>query len=161
MRTPPLFRSGKGSSTWSLPIAPLMDVDDMPAAIAEAGRVLEQGGHFCLCVTHPIADAGRFASREPDAPFVVLKTYFGPRPFEGGTFEREGLTMTFRGWSHSIEEYSRAIEEAGLVIERIREPVPVEAGVAKRSSMFRWTRLPLFLQIRAVKPRSSVPASGS
>src|SRR4029450_7186368 len=36
----------------------LMDVDDMPAAVAEAARVLQPGRPLCVCVTHPIADAG-------------------------------------------------------------------------------------------------------
>lgn len=90
----------------------LMDIDDMPAAVAEAARMLEGGGRFCFCVTHPVADAGNFTSSEADAPFVI-GTYFGPRHFEGGTFERDGLKMTFRGWCHSLEEYSMAIEDAG------------------------------------------------
>ena len=38
----------------------------------------------------PLADAGRFASRAPDAPFVIEGAYFGRRRFEG-TFERDGL----------------------------------------------------------------------
>ena len=46
----------------------LMDVDDMPAAVAEAARVLQPGRPLCVCVTHPVADAGRFQSTEPDAP---------------------------------------------------------------------------------------------
>jgi len=39
----------------------LMDVADMPAAVAEAARVLAPGGHLCACVTHPLADAGDWA----------------------------------------------------------------------------------------------------
>src|SRR3954466_16230757 len=31
----------------------LMDVDDMPAAVREAGRVLAPGGRLCACITHP------------------------------------------------------------------------------------------------------------
>jgi ubiquinone/menaquinone biosynthesis C-methylase UbiE len=40
----------------------LMDMDDMPRAVREATRVLEPGGRLCICVTRPIADAGKFAS---------------------------------------------------------------------------------------------------
>jgi hypothetical protein len=29
------------------------------------------GRQFCVCVTHPVADAGRFAARAADAPFVI------------------------------------------------------------------------------------------
>jgi ubiquinone/menaquinone biosynthesis C-methylase UbiE len=48
----------------------LMDVADMPRSVEEAARVLEPGGRLCTSVTHPINDAGVFAGREPDAPFV-------------------------------------------------------------------------------------------
>jgi ubiquinone/menaquinone biosynthesis C-methylase UbiE len=68
----------------------LMDVQDMPAAVGEAARVLERGGRFCVCVTHPLVDAGRFSAREGDAPFVIDGSYFGRRRFEA-TFERAGL----------------------------------------------------------------------
>lgn len=63
--------------------------------VREAARVLERGGRFCACVTHPLADAGRFAAREADAPFVIEGSYFGRRRFEA-TLRRDGLQMTFR-----------------------------------------------------------------
>ena len=34
---------------------------------------------MCACVTHPIADAGKFESREPDARFVIEGEYLGGR----------------------------------------------------------------------------------
>jgi ubiquinone/menaquinone biosynthesis C-methylase UbiE len=52
----------------------LMDVDDMEGSVREGARVLSRGGHLCACVTHPMADAGRFESGEPDAPFVIEGT---------------------------------------------------------------------------------------
>lgn len=128
----------------------LMDVDDMPAAVAEAARVLEPRGRFCISVTHPVNDAGSFESEEPGASFVIAGDYLGKRRFEG-TFERDGLRMTFRGWCYAIEDYSQALEQAGFVIELIREPAATQEAVASRLSYLRWQRLPLFLQIRAVK----------
>jgi hypothetical protein len=32
-----------------------MDVDELVAAVCEAGRVLEPGGRLCARVTHPLA----------------------------------------------------------------------------------------------------------
>ncbi len=32
--------------------------------------------------------------------------------------------MTFRGWTYSLEAYAIALESAGLVLERLREPRP-------------------------------------
>jgi SAM-dependent methyltransferase len=123
----------------------LMDIDDMPGAVAEAGRVLEPGGRFCICVTHPFFDAGGWESRDPDARFVVEGSYLGKRRFEG-TFERDGLTITFYGWCYALGDYARALEDAGFVIERMREPTNTLEDP-------RHDRMPLFLHVRALKPR--------
>jgi SAM-dependent methyltransferase len=122
----------------------LMDIDDMRGAVAEAGRVLEPGSTFSVCITHPFFDAGAFESREPDAHFVVEGSYMGKRRFEG-SFERRGLSITFRGWCYPLSDYARAFEDAGFLIERIREPTVTMEDP-------RHDRMPLFLHLRAVKP---------
>jgi SAM-dependent methyltransferase len=124
----------------------LMDVDDMPGSVDEAARVLAPGGRLCFCVTHPFMDAGRFESRAPDAPFVVAGAYLGPRrPYEG-TFARAGLEITFRGWCYPLEDYTRAFEAAGFLIEALREPSdPRDSALGRR--------VPWFLMGRCVKPR--------
>jgi SAM-dependent methyltransferase len=125
----------------------LMDVDDMPAVVAESARVLAPGGHLCVCVTHPLLDAGRFVAKEPGAAFVIEGSYFGRRPY-AGTFERDGLRITFRGWSYALDEYARALDAAGFVLEVVREPQPA------RDAPPRWERdrrIPNFLMWRAVK----------
>jgi SAM-dependent methyltransferase len=126
----------------------LMDVDDMPAAVAEAARVLQPGKPLCVCVTHPAADAGRFANHGPDAPFVIKGAYLARHRVEE-TVERDGLRMTFSGWRYPLEDYARALEAAGLVIQVLREPAP--AGVAEDPEFRRWRRVPMFLTFRAVK----------
>jgi SAM-dependent methyltransferase len=134
----------------------LMDVDDMPGAVREAARVLESGGQFCASVTHPMSDAGRFQDVKPDSRFVVDGSYFGKRRYEE-KFERDGLRVTFRGWCYPLEDYLRAFESAGFLVERLREPVAAEELVASQPSYQRWRRLPLFLQIRAVKQAPGIP----
>lgn len=129
----------------------LIDMQDMPAAVREARRVLETGGRFCVCVPHPISDAGQFVSRDPQAQFLIEGSYLGRRRFEG-TFERNGLTMTFRGWSYPLEEYARALEGAGLLIETVREPPLARADDQDDDADERWRRVPMFLMLRAVKP---------
>ena len=129
----------------------LMDMDDMAAAVREAARVLTPGGRFAVSVTHPVNDAGVFSGREPTAPFVISGSYLGRRRFEG-TFGRDELTMTFRGWCYPLEDYARALEEAGFVIERIREPGASDDAVeARGEAEHRWRRVPLFLQVLALK----------
>ena len=127
-----------------------MDVEDMPAAIREAARVLEHGGQFGICVTHPLSDAGRFASDEMDAAFVIRDSYFGRRRFED-RFERDGLQITFHGWMYALDDYCRALDEVGFLIRRLREPAPNDDAVRRYPSFERRRRIPLFLQIGAVK----------
>ena len=128
----------------------LMDIADMPGAVREAARVLEPGGRFSICVTHPLNDAGAFAGGEQDAPFMIRGAYLGHHSHEE-MFERDGLRMTFRGWSYALEEYTGALEAAGFLIERLREPAAPPEVVAARESYRRWQRVPMFLHLRAIK----------
>ena len=92
---------------------------------------------------HPLADlvhlddAGRPAAGD---------SYFGRHRFEG-TEERDGLQMDFAGWAQPIEAYAMALEAAGFAITALREPVP-DSAVGGRK-LERWTRLPLFLWLKA------------
>jgi SAM-dependent methyltransferase len=128
----------------------LMDVDDMPGSVREAARVLEPGGRLAVCITHPINDAGRFSDRTPGAEFVIRDSYFGRRPFNE-TFERGGLQLTFHGWCYPLEAYTTALEDAGLVIERLRETQAPPALVERDPGEERWRRVPMFLWMRARK----------
>ena len=112
--------------------------------------MLVPGGRLCVCVTHPTTDAGRFESKEPDAPFVIAGSYLGRHRIEE-PFQRDGLLITFIGWRYSLEEYARALEDGGLLIERLREP-PAPPALTARPGYERWQRLPNFLHLRAVKP---------
>jgi ubiquinone/menaquinone biosynthesis C-methylase UbiE len=125
----------------------LMDVDDMPTAVREAWRVLEAGGRFCICVTHPINDAGRFEHDEPGAAFL-MDVYRGRRRYDE-TLTRYGVTMRFVGWCYPLEDYTRALEDTGFLIEAFREPA-IDRSVSPRGE--RRLRIPNFLMIRALKP---------
>ena len=124
----------------------LQVVDDMAGTVGEAGRVLDRGGHLCVCVAHPVTDLGRFVGDEAGAPFAMRQPYFETRRVDD-TVHSGGLTMTFRGWTYSLEQYSVALEEAGFRIEAIREPRPTREALAYE----RWQDVPLFLLLRAVK----------
>jgi SAM-dependent methyltransferase len=128
----------------------LQNVADLPSAIAEIGRVLTANGRLCLCIAHPMSDAGRFENDQPDSPFVVKGSYYGPRRVDERV-ERDGLEITFHGLAYSLEEYARALEETGFLIEVIREPRPDDEAVQSRPALNQWRRLPLFLFIRGLK----------
>jgi SAM-dependent methyltransferase len=135
-----------GCSDLVLAYNSLQVVPDMPATVREAARVLLPQGRFCLCVSHPITDVGRFDGEDADAPFVHREDYFARRRVDDKV-ERDGLEMTFRGWTYSVEDYADALGQAGLLIESIREPRPV--GVSGR--FHQWSRIPMFLMIKSIK----------
>ena len=120
----------------------LMDVEDMPATVADAARVMTATGRFCACVLHPIADAGRWTSRDADATFLIEEPYAESRAYEI-PLARDGLEFTFASMRYPLEAYARAVEDAGLVMEAIREPAATTG---------RWRRLPQFLHVRAARP---------
>jgi 2-polyprenyl-3-methyl-5-hydroxy-6-metoxy-1,4-benzoquinol methylase len=136
----------KGSFDLVVAYNMLMDVDDVPAAVKELRRVLRPDGQLVLSIVHPFADHGRFQSHKADSPFAVKGTYFGRQRFED-MVERGGLRMHFAGWTQPLESYAAALEEAGLAITSLREPVPSPG--AGPPNMERWMRWPMFLWIKA------------
>ena len=128
----------------------LQDVDDLPGAVAEIGRVLTPGSCACIAVVHPLNSAGKFADETPDSPFIVRGSYLGEFAYRDAV-TRDGFDMTFHSRHRPLDHYSRALEGAGLCVDAIREhPMPMSAVHSQRS--IRWTRVPLFLHLRARKP---------
>ena len=128
----------------------LQDVDAMPAAIKEVARILVPGGRFCLAIVHPINSSGGFEASAADARFVISGDYL--RPFRySETVERDGLSMTFHSEHRPIEAYFVALEEAGLLVETLREPSVPDQSIDSPAER-RWQRLPLFLHLRARRP---------
>ena len=123
---------------------------DMPRAVREAGRVVKPSGHFCLCVAHPMTDVGRIREPSDEGDLVISGSYFEHQRVNE-TVTKDGLQMTFHGWTYTLEDYVRALEDAGFLIERVREPFPSAEQAGLRPSLEGWRRLPLFLFLRAVK----------
>jgi SAM-dependent methyltransferase len=129
----------------------LHDIDSMPAAVREVARVLEPGGRLCVAIVRPINSAGRFETNTTaDARFIIAGDYLGTFNCSD-TVERDGRSMTLHSRHWPPESYFLALEEAGLLVEALREPkIPDHAVVLQRSR--RWQRLPLFLHLRARRP---------
>lgn len=132
-----------GSADLAITFMSLMDMDDMAGAVREIGRVLEFGGRLVVAVVHPINSAGQFVPRNgvDDAPFVI-ESYLDRRPYSDH-LERDGIEMTFHSLHFTLEDYSRALEAAGFLVERVQELYDDENP--------RWRRVPLFLRVDAVK----------
>jgi SAM-dependent methyltransferase len=124
----------------------LMDVEDIAAALKEFRRVIRTAGQLIVSICYPMTDHGRFVTEEMTSPFVIEGTYFGSKRVEG-VEERDGLRMHFAGWSYPLETYAIALDEAGFAITSMREPISDMAG--GRNHMTLWTRMPLFLWLKA------------
>jgi hypothetical protein len=86
----------------------------------------------------------------PEALFVIRADYFANNRVED-EIERDGIKMTFRGWTYSLQDYAEALESASLLIEAMREPRPSGDEPAYR----RWNRVP------DVSPGKSGEAAGT
>jgi SAM-dependent methyltransferase len=118
----------------------LMNLDDLVGGVRESARVLERGGRFCLAVLHPLFAAGQLLDpNDAQSPFVIAR-YFDA-PTKVWSSNRDGIAMTFHDRVIPLSTYARALEEAGLLIEALREIVS-----PRRPAM------PLYLHVRAVKP---------
>jgi SAM-dependent methyltransferase len=127
----------------------LQDVEDLRGAVSEAARVLERSGRLCVAIVHPLNSAGQFAGEEADSPFVIDGSYLDSS-YYADDIERDGLALTFVSAHRPLETYADALADAGFLIERVLEP-PVPEAAYKTERARRWTRIPLFLYVRAVK----------
>jgi SAM-dependent methyltransferase len=131
----------------------LHDMDRMPDAIREAGRVLSPGGRLALAIVHPLNSAGNFTSHEPAAPFVITGSYLDDHPADW-TAESGGIQVDFHSHHHPLEAYAAALASAGLLIERLREPKAPPGLIAINPAAARFLRVPVVLHILALRPAS-------
>lgn len=117
----------------------------MTHTVKESARVVRPGGHLCFCIAHPVTDMGRWLDGQDASTFALRVPYFESTRV-ADTVEKDGLRMTFRGWTYTLEDYAVALEDAGFAIETIREPKP-----ASDSRYLQWRKVPLFMNVRAVK----------
>jgi SAM-dependent methyltransferase len=127
----------------------LQDVEDMRGAVGEAARVLEPGGRFCFAIVHPLNSGGQFQGEGPDAPFVIDGSYLAESYYQDEV-TRDELELVLVSAHRPLQVYADALADAGFVIERLREPPIPQAAYAEARSR-RWTRVPLFLYVRAAR----------
>jgi SAM-dependent methyltransferase len=129
----------------------LQDVENLEGAMRESSRVLRAGGRLCLAIVHPINSAGTWERDDGQSPLVIEGSYLETYRY-AETFARDGLEMTFTSVHRPLEAFTEALAGSGFLIERLREPALPEHAIRSERSA-RWRRLPLFLHLRAVKPR--------
>lgn len=135
---------GSGVADLVVAFMSLHDVDELEATLVEIARVLGPGGRAHLAVVHPLNSAGSFADTERGSTFALERPYFG-RARTDDLAERDGLTMRFVSEHRALDDYARAVEAAGLLVETVREPTETD-------QTSRWADVPLFLHLGTVKP---------
>lgn len=120
----------------------LMNMDDMPAVVGEVARVLRPAGRFCFSILHLVNSWG-------DAGEV---SYFQTVRYTE-ELEREGARMIVHDTHRPLGDYFDALAQAGLLVERVVEPVPDDAYIAAVPEVERWCHHPGFLHVRAVLGR--------
>jgi len=133
-----------GCADFAIAFMSLQDIDDFTGAIAEAGRVLRPGGAFLAAIVHPVNAIGRFDDADDVAsPFVITGDWYRSDQYSDRC-TRDGLAMTFHSEHRPVADYVDAFAEAGLLIERVREPTDPDPARP-------WHRIPMFLHLRAIR----------
>lgn len=152
-----------GSFDLAISTLALMDGADLPGAMREANRVLRPGGTLAFSVLHPCHitprlrwerdEGGRTTGLVVDryhdrTPFTEVWR-FGDRPAPA---QEEGPVEPFSvpRFPRTLADWINAVADAGLLIERIEEPVPNDAAIAEQTRFARWRDQAAFLlMIRA------------
>ena len=71
----------------------LQDIDDLTTTVAEAARVLQTGGQFCMAIVHPFASAEDQSPMDKDVR-IVSQPYLRERRYEN-RIAVDGIGMTF------------------------------------------------------------------
>ncbi len=140
----------------------VMDTAEPERAIAESARVLRPGGWFQFSVTHPVNVNPRRRWLDDEhgvRTAVAVGDYFTEGPMtERWTFSAAPAELrsrhdlfTITSARRTISGWLNAVTDAGLLVERVVEPV-ASADVAERHPEVADTRIvPYFLIVRALK----------
>lgn len=118
----------------------LQDMDDGPAAVREAARVLAPGGRLVAAMVHP------FASAHLSRDAAQRRSYFDvQRTLD--EVERDGIGLAFHQIHRPLHEWLALFFDAGLVIEDLREPRPSQQVTVADPSLAKNRDHPAFLHI--------------
>jgi hypothetical protein len=121
-----------------------------PGAVLAAARPLVRaGGRIVVSIPNPVTDSSfRAWERDAEGNKLALKI---DRYFEAETnfmdWNMKRLARGFRTvqYRHTLEGWSRMIEDAGLRVARMREPRPSREVLARCPDLDDASRVPYFL----------------
>jgi len=126
-------------------------VADLDGLLGRAFAALVPGGRFVCSVEHPIFTSADCGGQSGPCPDCLVDDYFvlGPRATSwlGGSVVKHHRT---------IEAYVAAIQEAGFVLDRLRESAPERARFTDEAEYATRLRVPLFLFLSGHKPGMQV-----
>lgn len=127
-------------------------VDDYAGLVRLIARWLAPGGALVYSTEHPI-----YTARLPGDGWVVddggRRTRWAlDRYADEGAREERWFGSTVRKIHRTLATLINGLIDAGLVVERVIEPVPDERWLAAHPSMRDERRRPVFLLVRARKP---------
>jgi SAM-dependent methyltransferase len=123
----------------------LQYIEDFAAICSKVYQTLVSNGRFIFSVEHPVttACARNWATNDGRHDWVV-DSYFVPGPrttaWLGGEVVR---------YHRTIEEYFRIVQNAGLVVESLRESCPRREQFTDEAIYEQSKRIPLFLLLAA------------
>ena len=130
----------------------LQDVADYPALIRRVAEWLPRGGVLVYSTEHPI-----FTARLPGDGWVLddagRRTHWALNRYaEEGAREEAWFVAGVRKVHRTVATLINGLADAGLVIERVVEPVPGERWLEAHPRAGDEYRRPMFLLVRARKP---------
>ena len=144
----------------------LMDGADLSGAMREAYRLLRPDGALAFSILHPChvtpglrwerdgdgRTTGLVVDRYHDRTPFTERWRFGDRPSPvNGEAPVEPFAVP--RFPRTLADWINAITEAGLVVERIEEPVPSEEAISAHPRFARWRDHAAFLlMVRARRP---------
>jgi 2-polyprenyl-3-methyl-5-hydroxy-6-metoxy-1,4-benzoquinol methylase len=127
----------------------LMDMPRPGAVLAAARPLLRPGGRIVASVPNPVTDSSfRVWERDAEGNKLALKIdrYFAAKT-SVMEWNMKRLARGFRTvqYRHTLEQWSRMIEKAGLHMARMREPRPGTEAIDRCPDLDDASRVPYFL----------------
>lgn len=113
-------------------------LEDIESVFRSIHQTLKPNGRFVFSVEHPVITS----TLQPSGTRTnwVVDNYFNE-----GYREQQWLGGTVHKYHRTIEDYFNAMQEAGFIVEQLRESKPVREHFASDDTYERRCRIPLFL----------------
>ncbi len=153
-----------GSFDFAIATMSMMDIPNIPAAVAEVFRVLKPGGFFQFSICHPCFQTPLFnwTKDENGEPVglvcgdyfneeleQVLEWTFTSAPEE---MKKEFGNFTIPTYFKTLSGWLNMLLDIGFVLERFLEPCPDAETLEKYPALKGTAKVALFLHIRCRKP---------